>query len=106
MEIKRIAVLGTGVMGGQIAAHAANSNIEVYAFDISQDVAEKGVDTASTIKPNAFYSKNNVKLIQAVNYDDHIEKISECDWVVEAISERLDFAITNQGRGLFSPSPA
>ena len=54
MEIKRIAVLGTGVMGGQIAAHAANSNIKVYAFDISQDVAEKGVEAASTIKPNAF----------------------------------------------------
>ena len=91
MEIKRIAVLGTGVMGGQIAAHAANSSIEVYAFDISQEVAEKGIEAASSIKPNAFYNKKNVDLIQTFNYNDHIEKISECDWIIEAISERLDW---------------
>ena len=91
MEIKRNAVLGTGDKGGQIAAHAANSSNEVYAFDISQEVAEKGIEAASSIKPNAFYNKKNVDLIQTFNYNDHIEKISECDWIIEAISERLDW---------------
>ena len=40
---------------------------------------------------NAFYNKKNADLIQTFNYDDHIEKISECDWIIEAISERLDW---------------
>ena len=41
-EVKKVAVLGTGVMGGQIAAHISNANIEVLAFDMDQETAEKG----------------------------------------------------------------
>jgi 3-hydroxyacyl-CoA dehydrogenase len=49
MEIRRVGILGTGVMGAQIAAHLTNAKIPVYAFDMSQDVAEKGVDAAVKI---------------------------------------------------------
>jgi len=89
-EIKKVAVLGTGVMGSQIAAHFANAGIPSLAFDISQEVAERSVQMATRIKPAAFYNPKYANLITPCNYDDHIEKLSEVDWVIEAVVERLD----------------
>jgi len=91
IEIKKVAVLGTGVMGSQIAAHLTNANIEVYAFDMSQEVSENGIKQCEKLKPSPFYNIKSSKLITPVNYDEHLEKIKECDWVVEVISERLDW---------------
>ncbi len=88
--IKKVAVLGTGVMGSQIAAHLANAGIPSLAFDISQEIAEKGIQTATKIKPAAFYNPKSVKLITPCNFDDHLEKLKEVDWVIEAVVERLD----------------
>ena len=90
-EVKKVAVLGSGVMGSQIAAHISNASIEVLAFDIDQETADKGLKAAQEIKPAAFYSKNNSDLITPLNYNDHISRISECDWVIEAISERIEW---------------
>ena len=90
-EIKKVAVLGTGVMGGQIAAHLTNANFEVYAFDMDQETAEKGIKATQEIKPAAFYNKKTADMISIMNYNDNLEKISEWDWVVEAISERIDW---------------
>ena len=90
-EVKKVAVLGTGVMGGQIAAHISNANIEVLAFDMDQETAKNGIKVAQEIKPAAFYNKKSTELITPLNYNDHISRISECDWVVEAISERIDW---------------
>lgn len=91
MEIRRVGILGTGVMGAQIAAHLTNAKIPVYAFDMSQDVAEKGIDAAVKIKPAAFYNPKNVEMITALNYDDHIEKLKECDWIIEVIAEKIEW---------------
>jgi len=91
LKINKVAVLGTGVMGSQIAAHCANAGLEVLAFDIKQDVSEKGIENVTKIKPNAFYNKKNVSLIECCNYEKHLDKIKDCDWVIEAISERLDW---------------
>ena len=91
LDIKNVAVLGTGVMGSQIAAHCANAGLRVYAFDISQEISESGIEKATKIKPKAFYSKKDVSLIEACNYDDHLEKLKECEWVIEVIAERLDW---------------
>ena len=90
-EVKKVAVLGTGVMGGQIAAHISNADIEVLAFDMDQETAENGLQATQKIKPAAFYNKKTSSLITPLNYNDHISRISECDWVVEAISERIDW---------------
>ena len=90
-EIKKVAVLGTGVMGGQIAAHLTNANYQVYAFDMDQETAEKGIKATQEIKPAAFSNKKTADMITIMNYNDNLEKISECDWVVEAISERIDW---------------
>lgn len=89
-EIKKVAVLGAGVMGSQIAAHLANAGIPALTFDITQEIAEKGIQMASQIKPAAFYDPRNVKLVTPCNYDEHIQKIAEVDWVIEAVVERLD----------------
>ncbi len=90
-SINKVAVLGTGIMGSQIAAHLSNAKVPVYAFDISQEVAEKGIRFAEKLKPAPFYNPRTIDLITPMNYDDHLEKIAECDWVIEAISERLDW---------------
>ena len=56
IEIKKVAVLGTGVMGSQIAAHLTNVNIEVYAFDMTQEVAIDGIEKCKKLKPGPFYN--------------------------------------------------
>ena len=90
-EIKKVAVLGTGVMGSQIAAHLSNANIEVYAFDMDQDTANKGVEFSAKLKPSPYYNLKSTSLISPMNYEDHLDKLKDCDWIIEAISERLDW---------------
>ena len=89
MKINKVAVLGTGVMGSQIAAHLTNAGIPVYAFDITQQVAESGIKAATEIKPAAFYNPKNVELISSFNYEKHLDKLQECDWIIEVIAEKL-----------------
>ena len=89
--LKKVAVLGTGVMGGQIAAHLSNAGIEVLAYDIDQETAESGLKFTQEVKPAAFYNKSSSKLITPLNYNDHLSQLSDCNWVVEAISERIDW---------------
>ena len=64
LKIDSVAVLGTGVMGAQIAAHCANAGLKVFAFDMTQDIAETGIEKATSIKPKAFYDKKDVSLIE------------------------------------------
>ena len=89
--INKVAVLGTGVMGGQIAAHISNVGINVYAYDMTQEIAEAGVRRSIEIKPNAFYNKKNAALVQPVNYETDLALLRDCDWVIEAISENLEW---------------
>ncbi len=90
MKIQKAAVLGTGVMGSQIAAHLSNAGIPCLAFDISQDVAEKGIQAALKLKPAPFYNPKSAKLITPCNYDEHLEMLKEVDWIIEGVIERLD----------------
>jgi 3-hydroxyacyl-CoA dehydrogenase len=91
LKIEKVAVLGTGVMGAQIAAHLTNANIPVLGFDISQEVAKKGTEASTKLKPSAYYNPKTVEMISPVNYDNDIAQISECDWIIEVIAERLDW---------------
>ena len=90
-KIDKVAVLGTGVMGAQIAAHLTNAKIPVLGFDINQEVSKKGVEASVKLKPSAYYNPKTVEMITPLNYDDHIKQISECDWIIEVIAERLDW---------------
>ena len=60
-EIKKVGVLGSGVMGAQIAAHMTNANIPVYCFDMAQDICVKGVDASVKLKPSPFYNPKSVE---------------------------------------------
>ncbi|MFQ5648695.1 MAG: 3-hydroxyacyl-CoA dehydrogenase NAD-binding domain-containing protein [bacterium] len=89
-KIEKVAVLGAGVMGAQLAAHLSNAGIPSLLFDISQEVAEQGKRAALTLKPAPFYNPKTAELIEPCNYDDHLDKLKEVDWVLEAVVERLD----------------
>jgi len=93
-KINHVAVLGAGVMGAQLAGHLANAGIPSTLFDISQELAEQGVKTLTSLRPAPLYKPKNVELITPCNYEDHVEKIQEADWVLEAVAERLDIKLT------------
>ncbi|MBL8619929.1 MAG: 3-hydroxyacyl-CoA dehydrogenase/enoyl-CoA hydratase family protein [Myxococcales bacterium] len=103
--IRTVAVLGSGVMGGGIAAHLANAGIPVLLLDIvppklteaeraskaaRDSIAAGAKDKLKKAKPAAFSHVRNAELIRTGNFDDDLAKVAECDLIVEAIIERLD----------------
>ncbi|MDJ0278215.1 3-hydroxyacyl-CoA dehydrogenase NAD-binding domain-containing protein [Sphingomonas sp. 2R-10] len=95
--IEKVCVIGAGVMGAGIAAHVANAGIPVLLLDIvprdgtDRDAVAKGA-VARMLKadPAPFMSNAAAKLVETGNIEDHLERIAECDWIVEAVVERLD----------------
>ena len=101
--IKKVAVLGSGVMGSRIACHFAGIGLQVLLLDIvpkeaveSKKPAERNkiVNDALTAaiksNPSPVYHKNVIKKITTGNFDDDMNKISDCDWTIEVVVERLD----------------
>ena len=100
--IRRVAVLGSGVMGGGIAAHVANAGLPVLLLDIvppgekSESKTARNAIAAGSLKalkkskPAAFFSKANAKLVEVGNLDDDLERAAKCDLIIEAVIERLD----------------
>src|SRR6185437_7944102 len=85
--LRKVAVLGAGTMGSRIAAHFANAGFPVELLDITlPDAPDRN---AAAQKPVAFYTDAARALIRPGNFDDHIGRIAECDWVVEAVAENL-----------------
>ncbi len=97
-QIRKAAVLGAGVMGAAIAAHLANVGIPSLLLDIvppdagadRDKVARIGLEKALNARPAAFYNKKAAKLITIGNIEDDLDKLSEVDWIIEAVVERLD----------------
>ena len=89
-NFEKVAILGAGVMGAQIAGHFANAGITALLFDINQELAQKGVDDLTKHKPAPLYKPKNAELVSPCNYEDHVEKLSDVDLVIEAVAERLD----------------
>lgn len=89
-NIEKVAVLGAGVMGAQIAGHLANAGIPSYLFDINGELASQGKETLSKLKPAPLYKPKNAELVTPCTYENDIEKIAEVDWILEAVVERLD----------------
>jgi 3-hydroxyacyl-CoA dehydrogenase len=90
-KIETIGVCGAGVMGAQLAALFASAGQRVHLLDLSQELAEKGLAGARAAKPAAFYLGRFAKRVTPGNYDDHLDRLEECDWVIEAIAERLEW---------------
>ncbi|MGB2972340.1 MAG: 3-hydroxyacyl-CoA dehydrogenase family protein, partial [Candidatus Competibacter sp.] len=95
--IRRVAVLGAGVMGAQIAAHLANADVPVVLFDLPakdgdpNGIATKAIANLAKLNPAPLAVKERVELIQPANYDQHLELLRSCDLVIEAIAERPDW---------------
>ena len=96
-EIKKAAVIGAGVMGAGIAAHITNAGVPVVLLDIvpkeganRNAIAEGAVAKLQKADPAPFMSKRNAGLITTGNLEDNLDLLKDCDWIVEAIIERLD----------------
>lgn len=95
--VRKAAVLGAGVMGAQIAAHLANANIETLLFDLPAESgdpntpATKAIEKLKKLEPAPLSVLSNAACIQAANYDQHLGLLTDCDLVIEAIAERMDW---------------
>ncbi len=95
--IKKIAVLGAGVMGAQIAAHCVNAGIETLLFDLASKegnkntLIDKAIANLSKLKPAPLATNQTGSLLQARNYEQNLADLTSCDLVIEAIAERLDW---------------
>lgn len=102
-QIKRVAVLGAGVMGATIGAHLANAGLEVLLLDmVPKDLKDgetspaarnryalKGLEGVVQSKPAALFRKDLAGLISVGNFDDDIVRLRDCDWVIEVVIENL-----------------
>ena len=110
-RINKLAVLGSGIMGSRIACHFANIGVQVLLLDIvprelndkekaknldlndplvRNRIVNDSLQTALKSNPSPIYNKSQAKLIESGNFDDDLHRISESDWIVEVIIERLD----------------
>jgi 3-hydroxyacyl-CoA dehydrogenase len=97
--VRKVAVLGAGVMGAQIAAHLVNVKVPVVLFDLAakdgpkSGIVLKALDGLKKLKPSPIGVTDDLSLIQAANYDEHLEQLKGCDLVIEAIAERMDWKL-------------
>ena len=85
----KIAVLGSGTMGGQIAAHFANLGFEVVMFDTSHEALSKSLNMMKKLKPTPLASQSVIGLIKTSTYDT-MDVLSKCDFIIESVVENLD----------------
>src|SRR4051812_38192769 len=93
--IRSATVIGSGIMGSQIAAHLAGCGIPVLLLDIPDTkgknrnaIADKGKDGLKKVKPSPFYSPDALDLIETGNTEDHLAAAGKTDWIIEAIVEQ------------------
>ncbi|MDP3083922.1 MAG: 3-hydroxyacyl-CoA dehydrogenase/enoyl-CoA hydratase family protein [Rubrivivax sp.] len=97
--VRKVAVLGAGVMGAQIAAHLVNVKVPVVLFDLpaktgpKSAIVTKAVDGLKKLKPAPLGVAEDAALIQQANYEDDLDLLKDCDLVIEAIAERMDWKL-------------
>ncbi|MBN8476311.1 3-hydroxyacyl-CoA dehydrogenase/enoyl-CoA hydratase family protein [Sulfuritalea sp.] len=95
--IRKAAVLGAGVMGAQIAAHLVGCGIPVILFDLAakqgdpSSTAKKAVDMLKKLDPSPLAARDLTGWIEPANYDADVSRLAECDLIIEAIAERIDW---------------
>ena len=95
--VKKVAVLGAGVMGAQIAAHCVNAKVPVVLFDLpakegpKNGIVLRAIANLKKLSPAPLGNKDDAALIQVANYEDHLELLAGCDLIIEAIAERMDW---------------
>ncbi len=98
-RIHKVAVLGAGTMGARIAAHFANAGVPSYLLDIvppdadgpaRNKIAAAGLEAAKKSKPAAFFEPGLARLVTVGNFEDDLKRLSEVDWIIEAVVENLE----------------
>src|SRR4051812_9038744 len=95
--VRKAAVLGAGVMGAQIAAHLANANVKPILFELAAEGKDKNANVKKALEglaklsPSPIATQSALKQVVPANYDEHLALLAECDLVIEAISERMDW---------------
>ena len=98
-QVRKVAVLGAGVMGAQIAAHLVNCRVPVVLFDLpAKDGPKNGIVTRAVeglkkLKPAPLGVPEQAALIEQANYEEHLALLGQCDLVIEAIAERMDWKL-------------
>ena len=104
-NVKKVAVLGAGVMGAQIAAHLVNVKVPVILFDLAYSPREgapvlpggknaivvKAIEGLKKLKPSPLGVAEDAALIQHANYEEHMDLLKGCDLIIAAIAERMDW---------------
>lgn len=97
--VRKVAVLGAGVMGAQIAAHCANANVPVLLFDLPakegnpNGIVTKALDGLKKLEPSPLASRDRLAYVDAANYEQHIELLRGCDLIIEAIAEKMEWKL-------------
>jgi 3-hydroxyacyl-CoA dehydrogenase len=95
--VRKVAVLGAGVMGAQIAAHLVNAKVPAILFELAAKEgdpsanARKAIENLRKLEPSPLASATRAGHIEPANYDEHLPLLKDCDLVIEAISERIDW---------------
>ena len=96
--VKKVAVLGAGVMGAQIAAHCINARVPVILFDLPgkegqprDALAMRAIEQLKKLSPAPLADAAQAELIETANFDDHLDKLLQADLIIEAIAERMDW---------------
>ena len=98
-NVRKVAVLGAGVMGAQIAAHFVNVKVPVVLFDLpakegpKNAIVTRAIEGLKKIKPSPLGVATDALLIEAANYEEHLAQLAECDLLIEAIAERMDWKL-------------
>jgi 3-hydroxyacyl-CoA dehydrogenase len=98
-NVRKVAVLGAGVMGAQIAAHLVNVKVPVILFDLpakegpKNGIVTKAIEGLKKLKPAPLGVVEDAVLIQQANYEEHMALLGECDLIIEAIAERMDWKL-------------
>jgi 3-hydroxyacyl-CoA dehydrogenase len=117
-QVKKVAVLGAGVMGAQIAAHLVNVKVPVILFDLPDNktptlpegagsflgrsggdpspkngIVTRAINSLKKLKPSPLGDLKDASLIGQANYEEHLELLRDCDLIIEAIAERVDWKL-------------
>ena len=98
-QVRKVAVLGAGVMGAQIAAHLVNVKVPVVLFDLpakegpKNGIVSKAIEGLKKLKPAPLGILEDAALIGQANYEEHLAQLKECDLIIEAIAERMDWKL-------------
>ncbi|MET0509269.1 MAG: 3-hydroxyacyl-CoA dehydrogenase/enoyl-CoA hydratase family protein [Burkholderiaceae bacterium] len=96
-SVRRVAVLGAGVMGAQIAAHLANAGVPSVLYDLpakegpASAIAQRAIEGLKKLNPAPLGRPELAAAIMPANYDEHLDLLAGCDLVIEAIAERMDW---------------